>query len=171
MSLVFLMLRTSHVVFPACTCIRACIMQERHRAPTMEYLYLRQRHTSSRAQIYSPNYPRAVTPPRVCRRSCVAPQLFPSLLSSIYSSTHLHGMHSYEIDHSSADFSPTVFFFLSLLLFFYPPFSLHLPFLRHARVRDTSSSSLCGSVNPTEDTRDVTRVVENWFVGNDDVRP
>jgi hypothetical protein len=29
--------------------------------------------------------------------------------------------------------------------------------------------SLCSAVNPTEDTRDVTCVAENWFVGNDDM--
>lgn len=33
--------------------------------------------------------------------------------------------------------------------------------------RSTSASSLCSVVNPTEDTRNVTCVVENWFVHND----
>jgi hypothetical protein len=60
------------------------------------------------AQMYSPNYLRIVVP-AVLRsaRLSLRRNFFPSY--SLSSPPHLHGMHSYEIDHSSADFSPTVF--------------------------------------------------------------
>lgn len=61
--------------------------------------------------------------------------------------------------------SPPVAFSLSPSLFH----SLARTHSRHDRLRGTSLGSLCSTVNPTEDTRDVTCVAENWFVSNNDV--
>lgn len=85
--------------------VRACIMQEdgprsRNISPPPAH----RRPKCIHPIIFASPCPTFHRPPP--RASLVVPQLSPPLpLYSLSSLAHLHGMHSYEIDHSSADFS------------------------------------------------------------------
>lgn len=153
------------VVFPRVCRVRTRVHNARGQAPGRG-IYLLHRHTAGPnvfTQLSSHRRaPRSIPFPRVPRAATFSP------LTLYLRWAHLHGMHSYEIDHSSADFSSDRLLSQSL------PLSLSLP-RGHILativygLRGTSLGSLRCAVNPTEDTRDVTRVVENWFVSNDDV--
>lgn len=111
--------------------------------------------SAPQAQMYSPNYLRIAVPRSSLTRPSSRCYFFFSCSLSL--PAHLHGMHSYEIDHSSADFStPSLSSSLPLCLS-----STHIPAMLVYAV--TSSSSLYSTVNPTEDTRDVTCVGGNWL--------
>lgn len=104
------------VVFPRICRVRTRVHNARGWAPVEEYIFST---GTPQAQMYSPNYLRIAVPhvPSLPRASLAAPQLFLPLHSLLSSPAHLHGMHSYEIDHSSADFSSGHFPSLLLSLF------------------------------------------------------
>jgi len=157
------------VVFPRVCRVRTRVHNARGRAPVEEYI---SSTGTPQAQMYSPNYLRiTVLHVPTSARPSLRHNFFPSY--SLSSPAHLHGMHSYEIDHSSVDFF-SFSFSLSLSL----SLSLYLISLslissrthtRHDHLRGTSLGSLRSAVNLTEDTPDVTCVAENWFVSNDNV--
>jgi len=99
---------------PACMS-RTRVHNARGRAPVEEYI---SSTGTSQAQMYSPNYLRiTVLHVPTFARPSLRRNFFP--FYSLSSPAHLHGMHSYEIDHSSVDFffsfSLSLSFFLSLI--------------------------------------------------------
>lgn len=134
--------------------VSACIMQESR--PRLRNIFPPRAY--HRPKCIHPIIFASPSPARPARSFLVAPQLF-LLLLSIFAGAFAWNAFIWNRPFFRRLLRPP-------LLLSSPPCSLclffaHFPAMLVYAV--TSSGSLCRAVNPTEDTRNVTCVVENWF--------